>query len=64
MLEESLRQMAIWRDEGLLPERFYISVNASVRQLRDHSLRRKIATGCGSTGWARTGSAWRSPSRS
>ncbi|GAB6901683.1 putative bifunctional diguanylate cyclase/phosphodiesterase [Kineosporia succinea] len=45
VLEESLRQMALWRDEGLLPETFYMSVNASARQLRDHSLRRKIADG-------------------
>jgi len=45
VLEESLRQMALWRDEGLLPETFYMSVNASVRQLRDHTLNRKIADG-------------------
>ena len=45
VLEESLRQLAIWRDEGLLPETFYVSVNASVRELRDHALRRRIADG-------------------
>nr|WP_269328696.1 EAL domain-containing protein [Kineosporia babensis] len=45
VLEESLRQMALWRDEGLLPERFYMSVNASARQLRDHTLRGQIADG-------------------
>nr|WP_269809865.1 EAL domain-containing protein [Kineosporia rhizophila] len=45
VLEESLRQMALWRDENLLPERFWMSVNASARQLRDHNLRRKIADG-------------------
>ncbi|GLY33153.1 EAL domain-containing protein [Kineosporia sp. NBRC 101731] len=45
VLEEALRQMALWRDEGLLPESFYMSVNASARQLRDHSLRRTISDG-------------------
>nr|WP_269326523.1 EAL domain-containing protein [Kineosporia mesophila] len=45
VLEEALRQMALWRDEGLLPENFYVSVNASARQLRDHSLGRTISDG-------------------
>jgi diguanylate cyclase (GGDEF)-like protein len=39
VLEESLRQLAVWRDEGILPDDFYLSVNASTRQLRDHGLR-------------------------
>jgi diguanylate cyclase (GGDEF)-like protein len=39
VLEESLRQLAVWRDELILPRDFYVSVNASARQLRDHRLR-------------------------
>jgi diguanylate cyclase (GGDEF)-like protein len=39
VVEESLRQVAVWRDEGILPDDFYVSVNASTRQLRDHGLR-------------------------
>jgi len=39
VLEESLRQVAIWQAEAILPPDFHISVNASPRQLRDHRLR-------------------------
>lgn len=35
VLEESLRQVALWRDEGILPAAFSMSVNASARQLKD-----------------------------
>lgn len=45
VLDESLRQLALWRDEGVLPQQFCMSVNASARQLRDHSLRRRISDG-------------------
>jgi diguanylate cyclase (GGDEF)-like protein len=43
VLRESLRQLGRWRDEGILPDRFYVSVNASARQLRDHRLRQVIS---------------------
>jgi diguanylate cyclase (GGDEF)-like protein len=39
VLEESLRQLAIWQAEAILPPDFHVSVNASPRQLRDHRLR-------------------------
>jgi diguanylate cyclase (GGDEF)-like protein len=42
VLEESLRQLSIWREEAILPPDFYVSVNASPRQLRDHRLRDAI----------------------
>jgi diguanylate cyclase (GGDEF)-like protein len=38
VLEESLRQLAIWQAEAILPPDFHVSVNASPRQLRDHRL--------------------------
>jgi diguanylate cyclase (GGDEF)-like protein len=38
VLEQSLSQLAAWRAEGILPDGFHVSVNASARQLRDHGL--------------------------
>jgi EAL domain-containing protein (putative c-di-GMP-specific phosphodiesterase class I) len=43
VMEQSLHQLALWRDEGILPADFYLSVNASTRQLRDHGLRDLIS---------------------
>ena len=38
VLQQSLVQLATWRQAGVLPEDFRLSVNVSARQLRDHSL--------------------------
>ena len=35
VMDESLRQLSCWREEGVLPDRFSMSVNVSARQVRD-----------------------------
>jgi diguanylate cyclase (GGDEF)-like protein len=42
VLLESMRQLARWREQGVLPDRFYVSVNASAPQLRDHRLQELV----------------------
>ncbi|HEY3007209.1 MAG TPA: EAL domain-containing protein [Micromonosporaceae bacterium] len=43
VVRESLRQLATWRAELLVPEDFWISINVSPRQLRDPGLPGMIA---------------------
>jgi EAL domain-containing protein (putative c-di-GMP-specific phosphodiesterase class I) len=43
VVHESLRQLATWRAEHLVPEDFWISINVSPRQLRDPGLPGMIA---------------------
>ncbi|MFI6759926.1 putative bifunctional diguanylate cyclase/phosphodiesterase [Micromonospora sp. NPDC050417] len=43
VLDESLRQFAAWRSEGVVDERFWLSVNVSPRQLRDAALPATLA---------------------
>jgi len=45
VLQESLHQLAAWRDQGILPAGFSLSVNASTRQILDHALHDAIAQG-------------------
>jgi diguanylate cyclase len=52
VLTESLRQLARWQEQGLVPQDFSMSVNASTRQLRDHRLRDVIAAVLAETGLA------------
>jgi diguanylate cyclase (GGDEF)-like protein len=42
VLEESLQQLARWREAGVLPDGFTMSVNVSARQLRDTELLPRI----------------------
>jgi EAL domain-containing protein (putative c-di-GMP-specific phosphodiesterase class I) len=42
VLEESLRQLARWRDAEVLPETFSLAVNVSARQVHDPQLQQKI----------------------
>ncbi len=50
VLTESVRQLARWQEQGLVQQDFYMSVNASTRQLRDHRLRDVIAAVLAETG--------------
>ncbi len=43
VLRESLHQVSRWQDEGILTDLFYVSVNASAPQLREHRLRQVVA---------------------
>ncbi|MFK3980878.1 putative bifunctional diguanylate cyclase/phosphodiesterase [Micromonospora sp. NPDC050397] len=43
VLDESLRQLAGWRDAGVVDDQFWLSVNVSPRQLRDAALPRLLA---------------------
>jgi diguanylate cyclase (GGDEF)-like protein len=43
VLEESLRQLARWRDTQVLPEGFSLAVNVSARQVHDLGLQHTIA---------------------
>ncbi|MFC0530179.1 putative bifunctional diguanylate cyclase/phosphodiesterase [Phytohabitans kaempferiae] len=43
VLDETLRQVATWRDGDLLADDFWVSVNVSPRQLRDSTLPSKVA---------------------
>jgi diguanylate cyclase len=43
VVHESLRQLAAWRTEHLVPDDFWISINVSPRQLRDPGLAGMVA---------------------
>jgi diguanylate cyclase (GGDEF)-like protein len=43
IVHESLRQLAAWRTEHLVPDDFWISINVSPRQLRDPGLAAMVA---------------------
>ena len=43
VMEESLQQVARWRDDGVLPEKFSMSVNVSARQVHDPGLHQRIS---------------------
>jgi diguanylate cyclase len=50
VLTESVRQLADWQQRGLVRRDFFMSVNASTRQLRDHDLGKLIGDLLAETG--------------
>ncbi|MFF5079197.1 EAL domain-containing protein [Actinoplanes sp. NPDC000266] len=42
---EALRQLALWRDEGAVPDDFYLSIKASEAELRDIDLADRLEAG-------------------
>jgi diguanylate cyclase len=50
VLIEALRSVAAWRRDRIVPDGFWVSVNVSPRQLRDHRVLRTIRQGLDETG--------------
>ncbi len=50
VLQESVLQLARWQRAGVVSPEFFMSVNASTRQLRDHELTKQVAQLLAETG--------------
>ncbi len=52
VLVEALRSVAMWRRDHIVPDDFWVSVNVSPRQLRDHRVLRTVREALDETGLA------------